>query len=272
MQSTLHPRPPAGLHTGIIMDGNGRWAELTGRSRSRGHVEGARVARAVVEGSRSLGIGVLTLYAFSADNWKRPATEVRSLMRLLRVYLRSETESCLENGIRIEVIGRRDRLPPVVVREMAAAEGLTARCDHLLLRLAIDYSGRDAILAAALAGPTSRREFGWNLDRAVHARTPVPDMDLLVRTGGERRLSDFMLWESAYAELVFTDTPWPAFTVEDLASAVREFDRRERRYGGLRPSRTVPGTRDRSRTTAPGVTGTGSGALSGVVTAHEPRR
>ena len=272
MQSTLHPRPPAGLHTGIIMDGNGRWAELTGRSRCRGHVEGARVVRAVVEGAPPLGIGVLTLYAFSTDNWKRPATEVRSLMRLLRVFLRSETERCLEHGVRVEVIGRRDRLPPVVVREMVAAEGMTARGDRLLLRLAIDYSGRDAILAAALAGPTSRREFAWNLDRAVHARTPVPDVDLLVRTGGERRLSDFMLWESAYAELLFTDTPWPAFTVRDLESAVKEFHRRDRRFGGLQPERTAPRPGARARKVTATLTEAGLGGLSGVVTAHEPRR
>jgi undecaprenyl diphosphate synthase len=274
MQSTLHPRPPDGLHTGIIMDGNGRWAETSGRSRSRGHVEGARVARAVVEGAPSLGIGILTLYAFSADNWKRPAMEVRSLMRLLRVYLRSETERCLANGVRIEVIGRRDRLPPVVVREMAAAEGLTARGDRLLLRLAIDYSGRDAILAAALAGPTSRREFRWNLDRAIHARTPVPDVDLLVRTGGERRLSDFMLWESAYAELVFTAKPWPAFTVADLESAVREFHGRDRRFGEVRTSRSEASAsaRARTRTKSLSVGNRSPSGLSGLVTAHEPRR
>jgi undecaprenyl diphosphate synthase len=130
MQSTLHPTPPSGLHVGIIMDGNGRWAESIGRSRSRGHVAGARAARAVVEQASAFGIGVLTLYAFSADNWKRPAVEVRSLMRLLRVYLKSETERCRQNGVRIEVIGRRDRLPPTVVREMAAAEGRTSACDR----------------------------------------------------------------------------------------------------------------------------------------------
>ncbi|MCL7972906.1 MAG: polyprenyl diphosphate synthase [marine benthic group bacterium] len=233
MQSTLHPRPPDGLHVGIIMDGNGRWAESRGQTRSRGHIEGARVARAVVEGAPSLGVGVLTLYAFSADNWKRPSGEVRSLMRLLRVYLRSQAERCIDHGIRVEVIGRRDRLPPLVVREIVATEGLTARGDRLLLRLAIDYSARDALLAAALAGPSSRREFDWNLDRAVHAHTPVPDVDLVLRTGGERRLSDFMLWESAYAELVFTDVPWPAFSVGDLTAAIREFHQRDRRFGAV---------------------------------------
>jgi undecaprenyl diphosphate synthase len=272
MQSTLHPHAPDGLHAGIIMDGNGRWAESRGRSRSRGHVEGARVARAVVEAAPSLGIGVLTLYAFSADNWKRPAVEVRSLMRLLRVYLRSETERCVKNGVRIEVIGRRDRVPPIVVREVTAAEGLTARGDRLLLRLAIDYSGRDAILAAAMAGPSNRREFRWSLERAVHARTPVPDVDLLVRTGGERRLSDFMLWESAYAELVFSDVAWPAFTVQDLASAVTEFRSRDRRYGGVRHAGNDP-----TPLTPPwpaGIPGadSGPGSLRPAAIAHAPRR
>lgn len=232
MQSTLQPRPPDGLHAGIIMDGNGRWAAARHMSRSRGHVAGARAARRVVEAAPSLGIGVLTLYAFSADNWKRPPAEVRSLMRLMRAYLRSEAQRCCENGIRLEVIGRRDRLPPIVVREIVATEGRTAHGDRLLLRLAVDYSARDTILAAALASPDSRREFLWSLDRACHSRTPVPDVDLLVRTGGERRLSDFLLWECAYAELVFRDKPWPDFTADDLDDSVREFRSRDRRFGG----------------------------------------
>jgi len=270
MQSTLHPLAPEGLHVGIIMDGNGRWAESEGRSRSRGHVAGARVARAVVEGTRSLGIGVLTLYAFSSDNWKRPAGEVRSLMRLLRAYLRSETERCLEDGVRVEVIGRRDRLPPVVVREIAASEGLTARGDRLLLRLAIDYSGRDAILAAALAAPSSRREFAWCLDRAIHARTPAPELDLLIRTGGERRLSDFMLWESAYAELVFLEVPWPAFTVGHLESAIREFHSRDRRYGGVRLSRDPSSDPRRNRPSVRPARDPAPGSLPRAVN-HLPR-
>jgi undecaprenyl diphosphate synthase len=226
----------------------------------------------VVEASPSLGIGVLTLYAFSADNWKRPAVEVRSLMRLLRAYLRSETERCVEHGVRIEVIGRRDRLPPLVVREMVAAEGLTAHGDRLLLRLAIDYSGRDAILAAALAAPESRREFRWSLQRAVHARTPVPDVDLLVRTGGERRLSDFLLWESAYAELVFSDVPWPAFKVEDLENAVREFRGRERRYGGVLPIRADREARARPRPMGRPIADSGPNELPGAAVAHTHRR
>jgi len=256
---------------GIIMDGNGRWAESIGRSRSRGHVQGARAARTVAEEASSFGIGVLTLYAFSADNWKRPAGEVRSLMRLLRVYLKSETERCRQNGVRIEVIGRRDRLPPTVVREMVAAEGRTSGCDRLLLRLAIDYSGRDAILAAAFAGAKSRREFQWNLDRAIHATTSAPELDLLIRTGGESRLSDFMLWESAYAELVFSDVPWPAFTPEQLGRAVEEFRKRDRRYGGLKPARPRPAPDPRSRPPTPRP-GSGSLVLPGAAIPHSPRR
>jgi len=214
----------------------------------------------VVEKAPLLGIGVLSLYAFSADNWKRPAGEVRSLMRLLQVYLRSETERCIRNGVRVEVIGRRDRLPPVVVREMAAAEGLTAGGERLLLRLAIDYSARDAIVAAALAAPASVREFRWSLDRAVHARTPVPDLDLVVRTGGERRLSDFMLWESAYAELVFFDRAWPAFSSRHLARAVREFHQRHRRYGSV----PVP-ERPRSPTVVGAALNAGLGSAAALV-------
>jgi undecaprenyl diphosphate synthase len=186
----------------------------------------------VVEAAPSLGIGVLTLYAFSADNWRRPPPEVRSLMRLMRAYLRTEAARCAERGVRLEILGRRDRLPPVVVREIVAAEGRTARCDRLLLRLAVDYSARDAIAAAALTGPSSRREFRWALDRAIHARTPVPDVDLLIRTGAERRLSDFMLWECAYAELVFLETCWPDFGADELGAAVREYRSRDRRFGG----------------------------------------
>jgi len=272
MQSTLQPCAPDGLHTGIIMDGNGRWAEARGQSRSRGHLAGARVARSVVEAAPSLGVGVLTLYAFSADNWKRPASEVRSLMRIMRAYLRTETERCIEQGVRLEVIGRRDRLPPVVVREMTAAEGRTSGGTRLLLRLAVDYSARDAIVAAALTGPSSPREFRWSLDRAVHARTPVPDVDLLIRTGGERRLSDFMLWECAYAEIIFTNRPWPAFTVDDLAAAVREFRSRDRRFGGLPAAGShVEPDRPRTRPVHQRAAKSGGRVAAGAAPLHSPR-
>jgi len=273
MQSTLHPCAPDGLHTGIIMDGNGRWAEARGQSRSRGHVAGARVARSVVDAAPSLGVGVLTLYAFSADNWKRPAPEVRSLMRLMRAYLRSETDRCVERGVRLEVIGRRDRLPPVVVREMTAAEGRTSGGSRMLLRLAVDYSARDAIVAAALTGPSSGKEFRWSLDRAIHARTPVPDVDLLIRTGGEHRLSDFMLWECAYAEIVFSDRPWPAFTVDDLAAAIREFRSRDRRFGGVSSADSqLKPYRPRTRPAARPASESGVRVAPAAVPMHSPWR
>lgn len=234
-QSASHPLVP-GLHVGLIMDGNGRWAARAGRPRTAGHREGAGAVRRVVEAAPALGIGTLSLYAFSADNWRRPAAEVRALMRLFREYLRVEAPRCVANGVRLEVIGRRDRLDRALRRRVEAAEGQTAAGRRLLLRIALDYSGRDAILRAAQclrpdAVPT-RESFG-RLVAIVDHGSPVPELDLLVRTGGERRLSDFLLWEAAYAELVFTDRMWPDFGGEDLAAAVREFSARDRRFGGL---------------------------------------
>lgn len=225
-----------GLHVGIIMDGNGRWAAARGEPRTAGHAAGARMVRRIVEAAPDAGVGVLTLFAFSADNWRRPPLEVTALMRLFRKYLASETARCVQNGVRLCVIGRRDRLPGVLVRAIGAAEEATAGGERLLLRIAIDYSGRDAVLAAAAeSGPEramTRDEFGAVLARAVHSPV-VPDVDLLIRTGGEHRLSDFMLWEGSYAELYFDDRMWPDFGEDGLAAAVAEFGRRERRYGGL---------------------------------------
>ncbi|MEO6192997.1 MAG: di-trans,poly-cis-decaprenylcistransferase [Thermoanaerobaculia bacterium] len=233
----------AGLHVAIIMDGNGRWAVSRGRPRTAGHVAGVEAVRRAVEAARDLEVGMLTLFAFSSDNWKRPDMEVRALMRLFRSYLTAESAKCAENGVRISVIGRRDRLPSSLVRVIEEAERATARADRFLLRIAVDYSARDAILRAAArlrGGEPSRETFARLLSDAYdgdpHEGCPVPDVDLLVRTGGEQRLSDFLLWECAYAELVFTDRMWPDFSGADLADAVREFQRRERRFG------TVPVT------------------------------
>jgi undecaprenyl diphosphate synthase len=224
------------LHVGIIMDGNGRWAARTGQPRSAGHRAGAAAVRRVVEAAPGLGIRVLTLYAFSADNWRRPTAEVAVLMRLFREYLRVETARCVENGVRLEVIGRRDRLDQRLRRRILACERETADGTRLLLRIAIDYSSRDAILRAAqcLRPDTvpTRDAFGRLLAIVDHG-TPVPELDLLIRTGGERRLSDFLLWEAAYAELHFVERMWPDFGAGELAAAVREFERRERRFGGL---------------------------------------
>jgi undecaprenyl diphosphate synthase len=225
--------PLSGLHVGIIMDGNGRWATRQGLSRGAGHQAGADAVRRVVEAAPSAGIGTLTLFAFSSDNWRRPAVEVAWLMRLFRQYLRAETARCVVNGVRLEIIGRRDRLGPSLLRAVEAAELATSGGAQLLLRVAIDYSGRDAILRAAqcLRPGTASRESFSRLVAIVDHSSPVPDLDLLIRTGGERRLSDFLLWEAAYAELYFTSMTWPEFGAAELRAAVEEFATRERRFG-----------------------------------------
>jgi undecaprenyl diphosphate synthase len=236
------------LHVAIIMDGNGRWAVSRGRPRTAGHAAGVEAVRRAVEAARDLGVGTLTLFAFSSDNWKRPDMEVRALMRLFRSYLTAESAKCAENGVRISVIGRRDRLSPGLVRVIEEAEGATARAERFLLRIAVDYSARDAILRAAArlrGGEPSREAFARLLSDThegdPHEGRPVPDVDLLIRTGGEKRLSDFLLWECAYAELVFTDRMWPDFAATDLAEAVRDFQRRERRFGTVPAAETQKG-------------------------------
>ena len=226
----------SGLHVGIIMDGNGRWGLQRGLPRSLGHREGALAVRRVVEAAPDLGIGVLTLYAFSTDNWRRPPAEVAVLMRLFREYLRSETERCVANGVKLEVIGRRDRIDDRLRRRIMASQRATAGGTRLHLRIAVDYSSRDAILRAAQCvreGPVPSRESFGRLLAIVDHGTAVPELDLLIRTGGERRLSDFLLWEAAYAELIFLDRMWPDFDASDLMAAVGEFRQRERRYGSL---------------------------------------
>jgi len=222
----------------IIMDGNGRWARRRGLPRIAGHREGANAVRRTVEKAPELGIATLTLYAFSCDNWQRPRAEVTALMELLERYLRDEWERCLENGVRINVIGRRDRLSRAVLAAVHRAEAGTAAVDRLHLRLAVDYSARHAIAAAArslpASGPVSHETFSHLLNRAMHSAPAAPDVDLVIRTSGEQRLSDFLLWESAYAELYFTERLWPDFDAEDLARAVTEFRGRDRRFGKIR--------------------------------------
>ena len=227
------PRP--GLHAALIMDGNGRWAQARGYARSAGHRAGVEAIRRTSEAAPGLGIGTLTLFAFASDNWKRPETEVVALMRLLRVYLRNETARLARTGTRLSVIGRRDRLPSGIPEAIERAEAATAAGAKLHLRIAVDYSARDAILAAAARlGPQADREsFGRLVTGEMHGSPG--NVDLLIRTGGEKRLSDFLLWEAAYAELHFTDRMWPDFGEADLAAAVADFSRRDRRYGGLRP-------------------------------------
>ena len=220
------------------MDGNGRWATACGLTRPEGHRAGARTLKAVVRASPALGIDTLTAYAFSADNWKRPRAEVHALLALFEDTLRRDTLELRREAVRLSVIGRRDRLPPPLVRQVAQAEAATAHGRRLHLRLAVDYSAREAIARAAAAGrqPGARASRAGIALRVGSGRgqiQPVPDVDLLIRTGGEQRLSDFLLWESAYAELWFTPTPWPAFEVQELAQALAEYRGRQRRFGGL---------------------------------------
>jgi undecaprenyl diphosphate synthase len=199
------------LHVAIVMDGNGRWAVRRGLPRTAGHRAGAQRVRPLVEAAPGLGVDALTLFAFSADNWKRPAAEVSALMRLFARHLRMETPRLIRNGVRLEVVGRRDRLPTPLVAAIETAESATGAGAVMRLRLAVDYSSREAIVAQRL----------------------LPDVDLLIRTGGEQRLSDFLLWECAYAELYFTERMWPDFGEADLAAAIQEFRLRQRRFGAV---------------------------------------
>jgi undecaprenyl diphosphate synthase len=221
------------------MDGNGRWAMRRGLPRLAGHRAGAAALRRVVEHATDVGIGCLTVFAFSSDNWRRPTSEVQGIFRLFRAFLRLETPRLRQHGVRLQVIGRRDRLAKSVLHEIDKAEGATAAGRHLHLRVAIDYSSRDAITRAAadvtVAG--SNKGLFWHdslgplLTQALTEESG--NVDLLIRTGGEKRLSDFLLWESAYAELIFSDRMWPDFDEADLEAALEEFNHRERRFGGV---------------------------------------
>ena len=298
-----------GLHVAIIMDGNGRWATRRGLPRAAGHRAGVAAVRRVVEHAPELGIRTLTVYAFSADNWRRPGGEVQTIFWLLRAYLRLEREKLRKRGARLEAIGRRDRIPQMLLREIVETEAATAQCDRLRLRVAIDYSAREAIAMAAARvdeaiarrselgsshpmSPALADDIGWGtpvgdgsgaagdrtwgapvnassgakapiyfeaLNVRAEARTLPPvdllrpmltealtadcgEVDLLIRTGGEKRLSDFLLWESAYAELYFTDRMWPEFDAADLEAAVAEFRHRQRRFGGVPDTALDPAT------------------------------
>ena len=221
------------VHVAIIMDGNGRWAKDRGWPRVKGHEAGARTVRKVIESAPGLGIRFLTLYAFSSDNWQRPAAEVATLMRLFVTYLHEEAERCVQNGVRLSVIGRRDRLGPEVALGIAATERRTEPGRVLHLQLAIDYSARDGLVRALplVDGAPSRQALARAIALANHADPAVPPVDLLIRTGKEQRLSDFLLWELAYAELHFSSLMWPDFSVEDFGAAVQAFRGRERRFG-----------------------------------------
>ena len=223
------------MHVAIIMDGNGRWASQRGLPRTAGHREGAKTVDKVVEAAARRGIDTLSLYAFSADNWGRPHGEVTALFALLRRYLLSQTPRCLERAIRINVVGRRDRLTPEVVRTIEHSERTTAHCSGMTLRIAVDYSAQHSLLQScrlmALESSVERSRFKEHLAEVDHSVTVTPDVDLLIRTGGEKRLSDFLLWECAYAELYFTDCMWPDFGAAGLKDALADYSRRQRRFG-----------------------------------------
>lgn len=221
------------FHTAVIMDGNGRWATRRGMPRQAGHAAGVEALGRVVEAAPDLGIGTLTVYAFSSDNWQRPTAEVGALMGLLRRYVEAETRRLAEGGARLTVIGRRDRLPKDIAAAIARAERATAGGTKLHLRVAVDYSARDAILDAATAAARTGELTREGFSRLLAGQEGHRDVDLMIRTGGEKRLSDFLLWECAYAELYFTDRLWPDFGPDDLAAAVAAFQGRERRFGGL---------------------------------------
>jgi undecaprenyl diphosphate synthase len=247
---------PSGLHVAIIMDGNGRWAEARGLPRAAGHRAGAIAVHRVVRAAPTLGVSTLTLFALSADNWKRPKPEIDALLGLLREYLQCETPECVANGVRLCVIGRRDRLTTELVLAIEAAENATRSGTRLVLRLAIDYSSREAIVHAARAFNVAHAAGGAHggfaalLSGTCDALGAIPsangaslslesahDVDLLIRSGGEQRLSDFLLWECAYAEIVFTKRMWPEFDGTALRRAIQEFRTRERRFGSIRAPR-----------------------------------
>ena len=236
------------MHVAIIMDGNGRWAEQRGLVRSVGHHAGARAVRRVVEAAVRASVDVLTLYAFSSDNWSRPRNEVQNLMGLFKRYLQSEVARCVENGVRIKVIGRRDRLSKDLVEIIEQAEHVTSSAQRMILQVAVDYSARAAIMRAAASCARDTRSgaehdalacFAEHLARANGSPASGGNVDLLIRTGGERRLSDFLLWECAYAELVFVDAYWPDFDEQAFSAALAEFRCRERRYGGVPARKAV---------------------------------
>lgn len=235
---------PAGLHVAIIMDGSGRWAQRRGWPRTMGHRAGAEAVRRIVRCAPEYGIGTLTLFAFSAANWRRGASEAAALMSIFQDYLETERTEHLSRGVRLNAIGRRDRLPAALVASIRRSERATSGCTRLHLRLAIDYSAREALVEAAarisrigLVGLGRPADFGERfaetLAEVIHDSAAAPDVDLLIRTGGEQRLSDCLLWEGAFAEIIFSDRLWPDFSEAHLGAAIDDFQLRERRFGGV---------------------------------------
>ena len=228
-------------HVAIIMDGNGRWAAQRGQPRITGHRAGVEAVRAAVDSGARLGLGALTLYAFSTENWKRPRYEVDALMRMLRKYLRLELDEINRQNIRFQTIGRTEALAPTVRQEIARASERTASNTGMVLSVALNYGGRAEIVDACRAAVRRLQAEGKSIDelsedqieRELYTRN-LPELDLLVRTSGELRISNFLLWQSAYAEIYVTETLWPDFRRVHLLEAVVDYQQRSRRFGGLK--------------------------------------
>jgi undecaprenyl diphosphate synthase len=230
--------PAVPLHVGIIMDGNGRWAAARGLPRALGHKAGAEAARRAIEAAGNAGVGWLTLFAFSSENWRRPADEVHDLTALMRAYLKSEVGALVKEGVRLRVIGERDRFGPDTVRAIASAEAATAGGTRLNLNVALSYGGRAEIASAArevarrvAAGTLDPERVDEDLFGGFLGTAGMPDPDLIIRTSGEQRISNFLLWQAAYAEFVFQDVLWPDYGAAQFNAALAEYARRERRYG-----------------------------------------
>ena len=234
------PDPGTPLHVAIIMDGNGRWAKARGLPRTAGHKRGADAVKRVVKGAGALGVRYLTLFGFSSENWQRPETEVRDLMGLLRYYLENDIAELVDNGIQLHVIGDRSRFAPETVALIEQAERKTGANANMLLTIALSYGGRQEIIAAAralaedcAAGRMTPQEINEDAFSQRLFTAGTPDPDLLIRTSGEQRISNFLLWQLAYTELVFTDTLWPDFGQAELEAAIATYRSRERRYGAV---------------------------------------
>ena len=233
------PAPHAPLHVAIVMDGNGRWAKRRGLPRQVGHPKGVDAIRRVVEAAPAQGVRWLTLYAFSTENWRRPAGEVAEVMRLLKLYVNSDLDKLAREGVKIRILGRRAGLPPDVAEIVERAERQTAHNDKFFLQVAFNYGGRAdiadaarALAAEVAAGQIRPDDITEELLQGKLSTASLPDPDLVIRTSGEQRLSNFLLWETAYSEFVFQDVLWPDYGAAYLRAAIEEFQKRERRYGG----------------------------------------
>ena len=220
-------------HLAVIMDGNGRWAKERGLPRIAGHYEGVKRAEELVDACIDLGIRVLTLFTFSTENWKRPESEVKALMRLLEGYLKENSNKLTKKGIRVSFIGRRDRLPESLLREMERVENLKPYEEKIKVVLAVDYGGKDEIIRTVKKLVEMGMEIREDTFKSFSDLGDLPDPDLLIRTGGEKRISNFLLWHLAYTELYFTDTYWPDFHKDELLKALEDFSRRERKFGAV---------------------------------------